>query len=70
MPSASGTDRVTYLVTLPADADDCPIRGCPRQRTLEMVIRDAIATLERTRTAFKSRQLGELRERLERALES
>lgn len=68
MPTTEQAGKVTYLVTLPAGTD-CPIRGCPRQEALERAIRDAIGTLERTRTAFKSKQLGDLRQRLERALE-
>jgi hypothetical protein len=61
------TDRVTYLISLPASSS-CPVMGCPRQQTLVRAIRDAISTLERTRTAFKSRQLEELRQHLERVL--
>lgn len=66
----SGSDdagTVTYLITLPKSRA-CPVAGCPRQQSLEHAMRDAIATLEHTRHAFKSRQLGELRQRLERVL--
>ena len=65
----SGDDaRVTYLVSVPVGTT-CPVMGCPRQQHLSRAIRDAITTLERTRSAFKSKQLGDLRHRLERVLE-
>lgn len=64
---ADETSRVTYLISLPASSA-CPVMGCPRQQTLTRAIRDAIGTLEKTRSAFKSRQLGELRQRLEQVL--
>ncbi len=67
-PSADDGARVTYLITLPAGSA-CPVVGCPRQQVLERAIRDAIGTLEGTRSAFKSKQLGALRQRLERVLE-
>ncbi len=46
----------------------CPLVDCiPRQKYREAV-RDAIQVLEETRRAFKSRQLEELRKRLENLL--
>jgi hypothetical protein len=66
-PPADDTSRVTYLISLPASAS-CPVMGCPRQQTLTRAIRDTISTLEKTRSAFKSRQLGDLRQRLETVL--
>lgn len=67
-PPADDAERVTYLISVPVGSN-CPVVGCPRQQVLARAIRDAITTLERTRSAFKSRQLGELRVRLERVLE-
>jgi hypothetical protein len=40
-----------------------------RTRRLEVVILDAIRVLEETKASFKSRKLGELRERLMSALD-
>jgi hypothetical protein len=67
-PPADDGSRVTYLISLPVGST-CPVVGCPRQQVLARAIRDAITTLERTRSAFKSKQLGSLRQRLERVLE-
>lgn len=67
-PPADDDARVTYLISVPVGIS-CPVMGCPRQQHLSRAIRDAITTLERTRSAFKSKQLGDLRHRLERVLE-
>ncbi|MGE0441937.1 MAG: response regulator [Gemmatimonadales bacterium] len=47
------------------DAHPCRVLSCPRHQSALTIIRDAIDTLEATRQAFKSKQLGELRQRLE-----
>lgn len=48
--------------------DLCPIRQCPRLKMYERVIREGIETLERTKGAFKSKELGDLRHRLEQTV--
>ena len=47
----------------------CQLLNCPRHAELTEVIRDAIFALEKTKTAFKSRELAALRVRLEHALD-
>jgi hypothetical protein len=66
MTETSG-EHQTVVITVPVGAG-CPVLGCPRQRQLERVIREAISVLERTRSAFKSRQLADLRRHLEEVL--
>src|SRR6266567_4443168 len=46
----------------------CPLVDCRPKRKLREAIREAIEVLEDTRRAFKSRQLEELRLKLEAAL--
>lgn len=41
---------------------------CPRADRYRAVLRDAVETLERTRTSFKSKELGALRRALEATL--
>jgi DNA-binding response OmpR family regulator len=48
----------------------CPIQRCPRLKMYEGVIREGIETLERTKGAFKSKELGDLRHRLEQTVGS
>jgi CheY-like chemotaxis protein len=52
------------------DKPVCQFFHCPRRQALEAAVKDAIETLERTRRAFKSRELAELRQRLESVLEN
>ncbi len=47
----------------------CQLTGCTRGITLEQGLRDAISTIEATKTAFKSKELATLRTRLEKILE-
>jgi len=49
--------------------DVCPILQCPRLEMYERIIREGIDTLERTKGAFKSRDLGDLRQKLENVIE-
>lgn len=51
------------------EAHPCQLMNCPRGAQLQTAVRDTIAVLEETRSSFKSRQLGELRQRLELLLE-
>ncbi len=48
----------------------CPVLRCPRLEMYEALIREGIETLERTKSAFKSRELGDLRQRLERMVQA
>jgi len=50
--------------------DLCQLLLCPRRATLEGALRDAIQVIEQTRHAFKSKELGELRSRLEQIAEN
>ena len=59
-------------ITLPGAAENpefCPIQRCPRLELYERVIREGIEILERTKGSFKSKELGELRQRMERMME-
>ncbi len=47
----------------------CPVQNCPRLELYEQVIREGIETLERTKSSFKSRELGDLRQKLEQSIE-
>lgn len=46
----------------------CPLVDCEPNRILRDGLREAISVLEETRSAFKSRRLGELRLKLEALL--
>jgi hypothetical protein len=47
----------------------CPGNGtCPQAQRYREALRDAIQALERTRTSFKSKELGDLRRSLETLL--
>jgi DNA-binding response OmpR family regulator len=48
----------------------CHLMDCPRLTLFSNAIDDAVKTLERTKSSFKSKELGELRKRLEDLLES
>lgn len=49
-----------------ATGDACHLMECPRPLRLIEALTDTIAVLERTKSAFKSKELGLLRERLEK----
>ena len=54
----------------PADVDvELQSWPAPKGADLRKVLRDTVATLERTKSAFKSKELGELRRKLECLLE-
>ena len=46
--------------------EHCTIHNCPRLTEYHLAVQDSIEVLERTRSAFKSKELGQLRERLEK----
>jgi DNA-binding response OmpR family regulator len=62
--------RLVDLTVPREDADICPIQNCPRLELYERIIREGIETLERTKGSFKSRELGDLRQKLEQTIES
>ena len=47
----------------------CHLFDCPRLERLSAAIKDAVAVLEKTKGAFKSKELGDLRRRLETVVE-
>lgn len=49
--------------------DACSVQQCPRLEMYERIIREGIDTLEHTKGAFKSRELGDLRQKLEQVVE-
>ena len=60
--------KALFEMTLePASAPDrCNIHTCPRLNEYHLAVQEGIEVLERTRSAFKSKELGQLRERLEK----
>jgi CheY-like chemotaxis protein len=56
------------METSPAPSDVCEFMQCPRQGAYKQAVFDTIEVLERTKHAFKSKDLGELRRRLEALL--
>jgi len=51
------------------DEHPCQLMNCPRGAQLMSAVRETIEVLEQTKSAFKSKQLGELRYKLELLLE-
>jgi len=69
--SLSGLKDVTEAVARLTDEQNvCRLVGCPRLDTLVTALRDTIEVLEKTKNAFKSKELGELRRRLETIVRS
>jgi DNA-binding response OmpR family regulator len=58
----------TSLTGSQSAADPCGGLKCGRRESLESAVRDGIVTIERTRSSFKSKELGDLRRRLSDAL--
>ncbi|MDP2345532.1 MAG: response regulator [Deltaproteobacteria bacterium] len=56
------------VATQRAQTDLCRNLQCPRRVCLEAAVARAIDVIEKTRSSFKSRELGELRTQLEHAL--
>jgi len=48
--------------------DFCPHLQCPHEQHLQQVLQDVIDTLEETRKSFKSKQLEQLRRRMQNVL--
>ena len=47
----------------------CDLLACPRLQRYEEALRDTVVVLEKTKRAFKSKDLGELREKIGKLLE-
>jgi len=56
--------------TAKVDQEICHLFNCPRLKALTDAIIETINVLEKTKSAFKSRELGELRRKLEELLKS
>ena len=57
------------LAGQPVGQHPCQLLNCPRGAQLQEAVRETIRVLEETKNAFKSKALGELRQRLELLLE-
>ena len=59
--------KALFEITLAQQPADqlCTIQTCPRLGEYHRAVSDSIMVLEKTRSAFKSQELGQLRERLE-----
>jgi len=53
-----------------AEQTACQLLNCPRHQRLMAALEDTVAVLEETKTAFKSKQLAELRRRLESVIQA
>ena len=53
------------LATAEAPRHACQVLNCPRGQQLREAVAETVRTLEETKHAFKSKQLGDLRRRLE-----
>lgn len=62
-------DMTLALASNKAKEQACQVLNCPRNQVLSEAMRDAIVTLEKTKSSFRSKELALLRTRLEKALE-
>jgi len=67
--SLTGLGQLTQLGDAPS-AEVCELVDCPRLQLLVSAIEDAVNVIEQTKSAFKSKGLAELRQRLELVLEA
>lgn len=58
--------RLVLAQTNHPHGDACHLMDCPRPAKMIEALTDTISVLEKTKSAFKSKELGALRERLER----
>ncbi|MCC6746112.1 MAG: response regulator [Deltaproteobacteria bacterium] len=58
------------LATQQAAREACQLMNCPRGLALAQALKEAVDTLERTKRAFKSKELGDLRKTLEEVLKA
>lgn len=57
------------LAGQPVDQHPCQLLNCPRGAQLQEAVRETIRVLEETKSSFKSKVLGDLRQKLELLLE-
>lgn len=60
--------RLVLTESQQTQGDACHLMDCPRPARMIEALNDAISVLEKTKSAFKSKELGALRERLERTV--
>ncbi len=60
----------TSLGSLKLDRPVCHLFHCPRRLTLEAAVTEAVEVLEQTKQSFRSRDLSELRHKLEAVLKT
>jgi len=64
--------NMKHLVDLSAGVDEaqrvCSIQHCPRLETYDRILQEGIEILEKTKGAFKSRHLEDLRHKMESAV--
>jgi len=53
----------------PVTEHPCQLMNCPRGAQLQQAVQETIEVLEQTKSAFKSKQLGDLRKKLELLME-
>lgn len=53
-----------------SETEVCQLFNCPRFHTLNTAVTETIAVLEKTKNAFKSKELGELRKKLEKLVKT
>ncbi len=70
MGSLTDLDQLSRaMANQPVEAHPCQLINCPRGAQLQEAIGETIRVLEETKSAFKSKALGELRTRLELLLD-
>ncbi len=66
--SLTGLHDLTESVLARQAPPACNLLDCPREAALIDALREAVAVLEKTRNSFKSKELGQLRRRMEEVL--
>ncbi len=61
---------VDLSVGLQPGGEECSVRHCPRLASYQQIFQEGIEILEKTKGAFKSRNLEDLRRRMEGAVET
>jgi len=59
-------NMVQMLVDPKAEQNACSLLNCPRLSELKEAVKETVEVLEETKASFKSKRLGELRNKLER----
>jgi DNA-binding response OmpR family regulator len=68
----SDLNNLTKVLALGKDGETevCQLFNCPRFNTLNAAVAETIEVLEKTKNAFKSKELGELRKKLEKLVKA